>query len=106
MININKYKKENQSGEFNQKLSFLFFWTFIVLSYLFIEWIYNQHLLSLLTITSIKPNNFYYTEIFGKIIASIGLNLIIKETFRYKGWFIFIIGTVFSYFLLSLFFTS
>ena len=105
MININKYKKENQSGEFNQKLSFLFFWTFIVLSYIFVEWIYNQHLLSLLIITSIKPNNFYYTEIFGKIIASIGLNLIIKETFRYKGWFIFIIGTVFSYFLLSLFFT-
>lgn len=71
--------------------------TGVVFSYLFVEWIYNQHLLVLLSYDHIKPEDFQFTEIFGKAIASFGLNLIINSLFKTFKISRFLIGLIIGY---------
>lgn len=82
----------------------LFLSTSVVFSYLFIEWLYNQHLLILLSYDYINPKDFQLTEILGKLIASFGLNLIINSAFKtfklsrfFIGLFIGYIGLTFLF---------
>lgn len=76
----------------------------LIISYLFVEWIYNQHLLMLLSIDKINPNSFYYTEVFGKSIASFGINLILLNFYNAYKKIKFIIGFILGYIFLSIFF--
>lgn len=71
--------------------------TSVVFSYLFVEWVYNQHLLILLSYDHINPEDFQFTEIFGKTIASFGLNLIINSAFQKFKISRFIIGLFLGY---------
>lgn len=75
--------------------------TTLVLTYLFVEWIYNQHLLVLLSYDSINPDNFEVTERFGKSIASFGLTLIFYHIYK-KGILFFIICVSLFYGFLTL----
>lgn len=38
-----------------EKFSHLIWWSLLILTYLFVEWIYNQHLLIVLSYDTIKP---------------------------------------------------
>lgn len=71
--------------------------TGVVFSYLFVEWIYNQHLLILLSYDYINPEDFQFTEMFGKLIASFGLNLIINSLFKKFKLLRFFIGLFIGY---------
>lgn len=71
--------------------------TSVVFCYLFVEWIYNQHLLVLLSYDYIDPDNFQFTEMFGKIIASFGLNLIVNSIFKHFSFSRFSIGLIIGY---------
>jgi hypothetical protein len=82
----------------------LLYSTSIVFCYLFIEWIYNQHLLILLSYDYINPDHFQFTEMFGKAIASFGLNLIINNIFKKSSFIRFLIGFVLGYVFLTLLF--
>ena len=75
----------------------LFISTSVVFSYLFVEWIYNQHLLILLSYDHISPEDFQFTEIFGKAIASFGINLIVNSLFKKFKLSRFIIGLIIGY---------
>ncbi len=84
-----------------ENLSHLIWWSLLIVLYLFVEWIYNQHLLVVLSYDTIKPSSFELTEIFGKLVASIGINLIIKKLFKYEGWPRFFVGLLIGYLLLT-----
>lgn len=71
--------------------------TGVVFSYLFVEWIYNQHLLILLSYDHINPDDFQFTEMFGKAIASFGINLIVNSLFKKFSLSRFIIGLLIGY---------
>lgn len=75
--------------------------TSVVFSYLFVEWIYNQHLLVLLSYDYIDPDHFQFTEMFGKAIASFGLNLIINSLFKKFNFLRFGIGLLLGYTFLT-----
>lgn len=77
------------------------FWTVIILGYLFMEWVYNQHLLHLLEYPSVTAAQFEWTEMFGKAIASVGLNLVLAKCYRRSGIVKFAIGVVLAYLALS-----
>lgn len=79
-------------------------WTFIILSYLFVEWVYNQHLLQLLEYPSVTAQQFEWTEIFGKAIASVGLNLVLAKCYKRPGIIKFAVGVCLTYMALSWFF--
>lgn len=102
MIDKTKLNFHLKNGIFQKRLYHLFFWTMLIVCYLFVEWIYNQHLLRVVTYSDISPDNFELTETFGKCIASFGLNLVIKEVFKYKGIIKFAVGLVIVYYLLTL----
>lgn len=78
-------------------LKSLIFSTCVICSYLFVEWIYNQHLLVILAYDVINPEDFEKTEIFGKIIASLGLNLIVSNFFKNFSFVRFVMGCVIAY---------
>lgn len=75
--------------------------TSVVFCYLFVEWIYNQHLLVLLSYDYINPENFQFTEVFGKAIASFGLNLILNSIFKKFSLARFSIGLILGYVFLT-----
>lgn len=75
--------------------------TGVVFCYLFVEWIYNQHLLVLLSYDYINPENFQFTEVFGKAIASFGLNLIINSIFKKFSISRFSVGLIIGYVFLT-----
>lgn len=81
----------------------LVLWTGVIITYLFVEWIYNQHLLDILLLDHISNNSFNNTEIFGKLIASFGINLFLIKIFNYTKTKFFI-GIVISYILLTFLF--
>ena len=89
---------------YQSRLSSLIKWTLVILSYLFIEWVYNQHLLAVISIRSLDLDHFYLTEAFGKCVASIGVNLVIFKLVNYKGVSKFIIGFFLAYGLLTVLF--
>lgn len=86
-----------------EKVKDLILWTSVIITYLFLEWIYNQHLLEILSLKSISSNSFSNTEIFGKIIASLGINLFFLKLFKYSKK-TFTIGLIVIYLLLTLLF--
>ena len=59
-------------------------WAGVILIYLFLEWVYNQHLLEVLSYTHITTESFQKTEVFGKVIASLGINLFLIKIFQYR----------------------
>lgn len=75
--------------------------TIFVSCYLFVEWIYNQHLLTLLTYDYISPEDFEFTEFFGKTIASIGLNLIVNSFLKKNSFINFFIRVIIGYIVLT-----
>lgn len=75
--------------------------TCVVFCYLSVEWFYNQHLLVLLAYDYINPEHFRFTEIFGKAIASFGLNLIINGFFKKFKPSRFLIGLIIAYVFLT-----
>lgn len=87
-----------------EKINSLILWTGIIITYLFVEWIYNQHLLEVLLREKISPQAFENTEIFGKIIASFGINFFFYKLFKYSYKY-FLVGIVVTYFLLTSLFT-
>ena len=72
-------------------------WTFVILTYLFVEWVYNQHLLHLLQYPAITAQQFEWTEMFGKAIAAVGLNLVLAKCYRRPSILKFAVGAVFAY---------
>ena len=78
----------------------LLLWTGVIITYLLVEWVYNQHLLEILLRENISSEQFERTEVFGKIIASLGINLFFIKIFHYSKK-IFFIGVVVSYFMLT-----
>lgn len=81
-------------------------WTVVILVYLFAEWVYNQHLLQLLEYPSVTAQQFEWTEMFGKAIASIGFNLVLIKCYRKPGIIKFILGVILAYMALSWIFDS
>lgn len=79
----------------------LFLWTLIIMSYLFAEWVYNQHLLLLLHYPTISAAQFEWTEIFGKALAATGINLMLYKCYRRPHIFKFLLGVVVAYVCLS-----
>jgi len=84
-----------------KQTNFTIFWTILVLCYIFVEWIFNQHLLDVMSKSSIDLDNFSKTILLGKIILSIGLNLIIKGIYQYEKWSKFILGNLIAFGALS-----
>ena len=76
-------------------------WTFVILTYLFVEWVYNQHLLHLLQYPAITAQQFEWTEMFGKAIAAVGLNLVLAKCYRRPSILKFAVGAVFAYVALT-----
>lgn len=76
-------------------------WTLIILTYLFVEWVYNQHLLELVQYPSVTARQFEWTEMFGKAIASVGLNLVLAKCYRRPGIVKFVLGVCLAYMALS-----
>ena len=81
-------------------------WTVIILAYLFAEWVYNQHLLQLLEYSSVTAQQFQWTEMFGKAIASVGFNLVLVKCYRNPGIIKFFLGVMLTYLALSWTFSS
>lgn len=81
----------------------LLMWTGVIITYLFVEWIYNQHLLDILLLEHISNKSFNNTEIFGKLIASFGINLFLLKIFNYTKKK-FCIGLIISYIMLTFLF--
>ena len=76
-------------------------WTLVIFAYLFVEWVYNQHLLELVQYSSVTALQFEWTEMFGKAIASVGLNLVLAKCYRNPGIIKFIFGVCLAYAALS-----
>lgn len=72
-------------------------WTVIILAYLGVEWVYNQHLMQLLQYPSVTPAQFEWTEMFGKAIASVGLNLVLCKCYRRPSAIKFAVGVCVAY---------
>ncbi len=76
-------------------------WTFVVLTYLFVEWVYNQHLLHLLEYPAVTAQQFEWTEMFGKTIAAVGLNLVLAKCYRRPTVLKFVLGVGLAYMALT-----
>jgi hypothetical protein len=98
MLNTNSKTK---SSDIKKQTQFVFFWTTLVVIYIFIEWIFNQHLLHVMSLDEISGKDFSKTVLIGKITLSIGLNLIIKGLYQYKQWWKFAVGTFASFIVLT-----
>jgi hypothetical protein len=85
-----------------KQINFAIFWTALVGCYIFIEWIFNQHFLQVMSSDNIPVNSFEKTILIGKITLSIGLNLIIKGIYQYKQWWKFGAGVTAIFSLISL----
>ena len=81
-------------------------WTLIILAYLGLEWVYNQHLLVLMTFDTITSSQLEWTETFGKGIASIGLSLVLIKFVRRPHPAVFLVSCVVVYTALTLLFSS
>jgi hypothetical protein len=81
-------------------------WTLVILAYLGLEWVYNQHLLVLMTFDTITLSQLEWTEAFGKGIASIGLSLVFIKFVRRPHPAVFIFSCVVVYAVLTLLFSS
>lgn len=80
----------------------LVLWSSVLLVYLFLEWVYNQHLLLLVQYPLVSASQFEWTEIFGKSLAAIGINLIIVRLYRKHKAAFFAVGVVLAYAVLSI----
>lgn len=89
---------------FKKQINFALFWTALVGCYIFVEWIFNQHLLHVMSFANIPLDSFDNTIIFGKLTLAIGLNLIIKGIYQYKQWWKFGAGTAIMFGILSVFY--
>ena len=72
-------------------------WTCLILAYLGVEWIYNQHLLILLTLSSITSEQFHWSEVFGKGIAAFGFSLVLMKMFKRSSVILFAISCAIVY---------
>ena len=81
-------------------------WTLIILAYLGLEWVYNQHLLVLMTFDTITSSQLEWTETFGKGIASIGLSLVLIKFVRRPHPAVLLVSCVAVYTALTLLFSS
>ena len=81
-------------------------WTLIILAYLGLEWVYNQHLLVLMTFDTITSSQLEWTETFGKGIASIGLSLVLIKFVRRPHPAVLLVSCVVVYTALTLLFSS
>lgn len=89
---------------FKKQINFALFWTALVGCYIFVEWIFNQHLLHVMSFSQIPIDSFDNTIILGKLTLAIGLNLIIKGIYQYKQWWKFGAGTAIMFSILSVFY--
>jgi hypothetical protein len=89
---------------FKKQTNFALFWTALVGCYIFVEWIFNQHLLHVMSFAHIPIDSFDNTIILGKLTLAIGLNLIFKGIYQYKQWWKFGAGTAIVFCVLSVFY--
>lgn len=89
-----------------KQINFALFWTVLIGCYIFIEWIFNQHLLHVMSLPNVPISSFDNTIIFGKLTLALGLNLIIKGIYQYKQWWKFGAGTITVFGLLSIFYVQ
>lgn len=91
------------STDSKKNVKSLLVWTSLIITYLFVEWVYNQHLLQILSLDNINSTAFERTELFGKLIASFGINLFLIKVFKYSKK-TFLIGFTIGYLLLTIVF--
>lgn len=72
-------------------------WTCLILAYLGVEWVYNQHLLILLTMSSISSEQFHWSEVFGKAVASFGFSLVLMKVLQRSSVILFAISCALVY---------
>lgn len=84
-----------------RQTNFAIFWTILVICYIFIEWVFNQHLMHVMSFAEISIEDFGTTVLIGKITLSIGISLIIKGLYRYTKWWELLVGTLIGFIVLS-----
>lgn len=90
---LNTEKNSSHPGN-KQQFQHLLIWTALIGCYIIVEWIFNQHLLSVMSLEDIIPKDFGKTVLIGKILLSLGLNLIIRGLYQYKQYWKFVVGFI------------
>ena len=75
-----------------------------ILTYLSIEWVYNQHLLLLIQWEYVSSKEFEWTERFGKLVTSLGITLMLVQWRKWLQPWKWFVSILVCYGFLSVFF--